>query len=305
LGERLAQDGDRVIRIEPGDSFTRVSANRFRMRLGHSPDMGNLVAAVQQAQAEADLQFVDFTEGALVGVSSLRTELPDAAAVRFTEVWAITRGAVDIEFGPPGADAGELRQARCATRLIDLDKDQGDIESLVCLYEGLRHPDGQVAVAYRAFQRYVPPTRQAGGKGEHADVAAFDREAVRAATSGERRKYITEFLRREARFVLGLEVVLADMDRPLQSLGLDSLMGLQLRNRIEAEMGVAISLVEFLKGLSFNQIVDRAVDALGAPVGSSNVEQYPAMPPPPDLTSESVERLAEDDLNALLSTLLK
>jgi acyl transferase domain-containing protein/acyl-CoA synthetase (AMP-forming)/AMP-acid ligase II/SAM-dependent methyltransferase/acyl carrier protein len=312
LGERLAHDGDRVIRVEPGDTFTRLTADHFQVRPGHAPDITSLVVAVRQAHIEVDIQFVSFGDGALV--SAAGHDAPSAGQARFAEVWAVTRGAIDI--GGPGRDGSatgdveQLRQARHATRLVDLDPAQSDADAVTCLVEALRHPDDRTIVAYRDHRRYVPPASGAAvGASGPADIAAFDRDTVRAAAPVEQRRLIAEYLRREARQVLGLDVAPADMDRPLQSLGLDSLMGLQLRNRIEAHMGVAISLVEFLKGLSFNQIVDKAVATLAGPVDSDESEEaancIPPVAPPADLTTASVEQLPEEDLNALLNTLLK
>jgi acyl carrier protein len=57
-------------------------------------------------------------------------------------------------------------------------------------------------------------------------------------------------LREQAARVLRLPAAALDVEQPLNNLGLDSLMAIELKNRIEADLGVTVSMVKFLEGPS-------------------------------------------------------
>ncbi len=191
-------------------------------------------------------------------------------------------------------------------RLIDLDPAQTAHEQLACLHRALSHADGPRIVVYRGDQRYVPfaeampPT----GSAPAANVPAVSRAALLAAAPSERRGLIEVYLCTECRQALNLEIAAADLDKPLPALGLDSLMGIQLRNRLEANLGITLSVVDFLKGLSLAQIASRALAALTDDPGSTRIAA-PKMATPPDLTAEKVDQLSEANLDALLGSLLE
>ncbi|WP_342374006.1 SDR family NAD(P)-dependent oxidoreductase [Myxococcus stipitatus] len=65
-------------------------------------------------------------------------------------------------------------------------------------------------------------------------------EALRKATPEEGRARIEQLVREQMARVLRLDSSRIDRDAPLQSFGLDSLMGLELRNRLEAALGVPL-----------------------------------------------------------------
>src|SRR5206468_2760967 len=88
----------------------------------------------------------------------------------------------------------------------------------------------------------------------------------------ERGKVLEKFLRREFASITGLALTDADLDKPLHSFGLDSLMAIQLRNRVEAELKISLSLVDFLKGLSLSQIVTNANQEMAGLTGGQASE---------------------------------
>ena len=63
---------------------------------------------------------------------------------------------------------------------------------------------------------------------------------LRAAAPAERRRRLEAFLREQVSFVLRIPQDRLDSRAPLKTLGLDSLMGLELRNRIEAGLGLTL-----------------------------------------------------------------
>jgi len=75
------------------------------------------------------------------------------------------------------------------------------------------------------------------------------------------------YLQVEAARVLGLAPERMETDAPLPALGFDSLMAVQLKNRIEADTGAVVPMIQFLQGLSVEQLVVpvlEAVEAMGA-----------------------------------------
>lgn len=65
-------------------------------------------------------------------------------------------------------------------------------------------------------------------------------ESLRAAETTSRRALLESFLQEQVAQVLKQARSRIDIHRPFRSLGLDSLMGLELRNRLEAGIGVPL-----------------------------------------------------------------
>ena len=59
--------------------------------------------------------------------------------------------------------------------------------------------------------------------------------------------------------VLGLNGIEVDQREPITSLGLDSLMAVELKNRFEADLGVVVPVVRLLKGPSVRELAEMLV----------------------------------------------
>src|SRR5262249_3476855 len=118
----------------------------------------------------------------------------------------------------------------------------------------------------------------------------------------ERRTHLEDYLREEFMAIAGLALSREDMERPLQTLGLDSLMAIQFRNRLEARLGIVVAVVDFLKGLSLNQLVDNALHQLAAAGPSRMPEALPT--PGAAVAYDDLDHLSERELDRLLQTLL-
>lgn len=293
---RLQAGGEVVIHADLGDMFAHQETDRFVIRPGRREDVTRLIGAIHSDHPRALLHIVDFTGGQTAlpaptckcrehgPANSLAEELP-------AETWIV--GA---------ADDVPHRSIDGAARFIGLDTNQPVEEQAECLYQALRHPDEQHVVAYRDGQRLTPVEREESHPDLNGSEQALhlDPRAIRAAPVAERRRLIDEYLQRQLREVLGLEVPRADMDKPLQAFGLDSLTGIQLRNRIEEDLGLSLSVVDFLRGLSLREIGDRASAALA----DAPNDEVPARRLPSDLSLDNVDHLPEEKLNGLLDSLL-
>jgi acyl transferase domain-containing protein/acyl carrier protein len=72
---------------------------------------------------------------------------------------------------------------------------------------------------------------------------------------------ICAYLCAEAARVLGMSEDRFDISTPLSSYGLDSLMAIQLRSRVETDLGAALPIVEFLRGASVDELALAILDA--------------------------------------------
>jgi acyl transferase domain-containing protein/NADPH:quinone reductase-like Zn-dependent oxidoreductase/acyl carrier protein len=189
--------------------------------------------------------------------------------------------ALSIDWGS-WAQIGQAAQAdnqgkRLAVRGIrSMRPDQG-LEALGRL---LRRQDAQVAVVPFDFPQWCEfyPQARTAPLFEHL-LSALDRtfpnspdnavlQAIRAAAGPDRRQLIEDYLSGSAARILGFGSGQMSTERSLSSLGLDSLMALELRNATERDLGVAIPVTSLLEGADLRKlagIVDEQLDAPGQP----------------------------------------
>jgi acyl carrier protein len=188
--------------------------------------------------------------------------------------------------------------------IIDLDPGHSPDLQASILVEALTRPGSETIVVYRGDQRYVPTVSSVESEQDEngPEIEAPDRAVLVAASPFERRALVEGYLRQELARLLGASLSDEDLDMPVQSLGLDSLMAIQVRNRVEMSLGVALSLVDFLKGLRVRQLVENILDQLSAePARIETVERTTHRSP---VVDEPVGDLSEPELDSLLVSLL-
>jgi amino acid adenylation domain-containing protein len=95
-----------------------------------------------------------------------------------------------------------------------------------------------------------------------ARTSDLDVAALLAASLADREATLAAYLRRAVARALRLAPERVDVALPLNRLGLDSLMAVELKNGIEANVGVTIPIVKFLQGPSVEQLAAHLAAAL-------------------------------------------
>ncbi|MBW4632289.1 MAG: SDR family NAD(P)-dependent oxidoreductase [Iphinoe sp. HA4291-MV1] len=90
--------------------------------------------------------------------------------------------------------------------------------------------------------------------------------ALMAAQPAERLQLLESRLLEQVARVLGTSAAKLDRSKPLTNLGLDSLMAVELSNRLEKDLGVSIPTMKLMGGPSISQLAKELVEQLAQPV---------------------------------------
>jgi acyl transferase domain-containing protein/acyl carrier protein len=132
------------------------------------------------------------------------------------------------------------------------------------------------------------------------------RSAILDAAPADRPQLLQSYVTEQVARVLGLSPSQLDIQQPLTNLGLDSLMAVELKNRISADLGVNVPMVKFLQGFSVAQAATQLLEQLTA-------EAEGTSEPGPTGTRESrgdedllasIDKLSEEQVNSMLAEML-
>ena len=128
-------------------------------------------------------------------------------------------------------------------------------------------------------------------------IESTARQNLLAAPVGERLAMMESLLRDRLAQVLGTTADNLNMERPVTELGLDSLMGIELRNWIEKELRTNLPSVELLRGPSIARLAELLVQSLN----SSRVTEIESSQDQQKDVLEELENLSEEEVDALLA----
>ncbi|MFZ0546860.1 MAG: condensation domain-containing protein, partial [Candidatus Promineifilaceae bacterium] len=189
--------------------------------------------------------------------------------------------------------------------VIDAERPNGQIRvqlSLTLLGEG--------AAAVQLF-RQQENGWQVIGSGQlvrgQVDAPVVEQDALKEQPEAEESEAadVLAFLTKQASVALGLPLAKLPQDRPLDSLGMDSLMAIEMRSAIERELQVTLPVVEFLQGPTLIELAERVEGLLGDGAGLDVIPVYEGDGPHPLTHSQQamwfLHELLPDELSLNVS----
>jgi acyl transferase domain-containing protein len=142
-----------------------------------------------------------------------------------------------------------------------------------------------------------------------ADRTSDRRDALLAAEPAERRQLLQSYLSEQVARALGLSPSKLDLQQPLSHLGLDSLMAVELKNRIAVDLKVNVPVVKFLQGFSVDQAVTQVLDQLAAEAADPTMPLAPAVVQLGEQRNAehllaNLDHLSDEQVNSLLTDML-
>ncbi len=112
-------------------------------------------------------------------------------------------------------------------------------------------------------------------------------EKLGAASAAQRQPLIEAFLIEQTAHVLRCSPSKVDVQRPLTQLGIDSLMAVELKNRVEGDLGLTLPVTALLQGPSLAHLGARLMTQLPEPVAVSAISKSD------ELSDDAVESLLQ------------
>jgi NADPH:quinone reductase-like Zn-dependent oxidoreductase/acyl carrier protein len=150
-------------------------------------------------------------------------------------------------------------------------------------------------------------------EGKEADRGGSLAARLKGASPELRQGLIEEFIATQVAGVFGTTAQKVDRDTPLHQLGLDSLMAIELKNRIEQEAGITLPVTEIMHGPTLTQlagvILAHIAESAGGdaipPAAADSAESPPGSPPPANALVNKIDDLSDQEVDLLLATMLQ
>lgn len=106
--------------------------------------------------------------------------------------------------------------------------------------------------------------------GDRTGNGRLDADRLLALDAGIRSSALESYMAEEIAKVLRLSAARIDPKLPINKLGLDSLMAVEVKNRIKADFGVTIPMVRFLQGVNIEKLSGEVLETLCPPETSAD-----------------------------------
>jgi acyl carrier protein len=126
------------------------------------------------------------------------------------------------------------------------------------------------------------------------------REKLQAAPSGDARKLVESFLLEQISRVLKCSPSKVDLYQPINKLGIDSLMAVELKNRIEMDLETAVPVVVLLKGPTLAELAATLLEQLGGACAPSTAPPVTPRDTPERILAK-IDELSDREVEKLLA----
>jgi len=121
------------------------------------------------------------------------------------------------------------------------------------------------------------------------------REDLLALEPAARAEAVRDRLRAHAAAVLRLDPATIDVNEPLTAFGIDSLMAVELKNRVDRDLGLSIPLVHYLDGSGIDRLavalLDSAASARSVAPSAEGGEESALLAQLPEMSDDEVDAL--------------
>ena len=108
---------------------------------------------------------------------------------------------------------------------------------------------------------------QGSGDAISSDRRLATVEEIHSAAIDERRSLVANLIGTKASTLLGIELEQLPWDRPLLSMGLDSLMAVEMRNWIERRLSIDFPIADLLRSSGLNDVCEQAMEIISGSNG--------------------------------------
>jgi acyl carrier protein len=223
---------------------------------------------------------------------------------------------MSINWGPWAEVGLAAAQTNRGNRLAErglgpIQPDQG-MKALARLWPQAATQVGVMPFDLSRWFEYVPAAKKShffdelflGQISDDTKPAAIDfRSALLEAEPGrQRRTTLEEHLREQVARVLRLAPARIGLDRPLKTMGLDSLMALELRNRLETSLGLTLPATMVFNYPTIEVLTGYLAEKMSIPLEIATTANGAAVVATPLLeTGENFDDLSEAEVQAMLA----
>lgn len=104
-----------------------------------------------------------------------------------------------------------------------------------------------------------------------SDANELDHAKLLATDPTKRQNVLEDFLQKQAARILGMDSARLSLDKPLDTMGLDSLMAMELKNRLESKLNIQLPISSLLQGPTVTELVTQILEHVDEPANNINV----------------------------------